>query len=234
MPVETHCDSVPISPSKPTVLAAADCRLVVIEDDVLLKDLLAQALEHSLRPAALHTFASGRAGLEHALRERVDLLLIDLGLPDIDGREVIRQLNARERAPRTIVLTSQIDTTLPAELIALGVAGFVDKASPLEHAVRAVERVLSGGMYFFAGVMPAASASAVRGRLPPGPGPSVLTARERDVARLVAGGLSSKEIARRLDLSPRTVENYRAHILAKLGLRDTSSLVRWCVLHGLD
>lgn len=221
-------------PAKPTVLSASAARFVLIEDDPLLLDLLAHALRQHFKPAALHAFAQGRPGLAHCLHEPVDLVLTDLRLPDLDGREIVRQLRAHDRKPRVIVLTGQVDATLPAELIALGVAGFVDKATPLEHALRAVERVLAGGMYFFAGVMPSASGIAGRKTGTAGVSPSVLSVRERDVARLVAGGLSSKEIAQRLELSPRTVENYRANLMQKLGVRDTATLVRWCLQNGLE
>jgi DNA-binding NarL/FixJ family response regulator len=129
-------------------LDAKGCRFVVVEDDALLCDLLARTLRREFEPAALHAFRTGREALQHCLREPVDLLLTDLGLADLNGREVIRQTRARERTTRVIVLTGKIDAALPAELVALGVAGFVDKAAPLEHAVRAVQRVLAGGMYF--------------------------------------------------------------------------------------
>jgi DNA-binding NarL/FixJ family response regulator len=217
-----------------THLRSENAHFVVIEDDALLRDLMVTALQHRFEPATLRSFANGREGLEHCVREPVDLLLTDLRLPDLDGRDVVRQLRARDRKPRVIVLTGQVDGTLPAELIALGVAGFVDKASPLEHAMRAVERVLAGGMYFFAGITP--SASGITGRSTPVSNltPTALTPRERDIARHVASGLSSKEIAQKLELSTRTVENYRANLLQKLGLRDTASLVRWCVHNGLE
>ncbi len=200
---------------------------------MLLRDLLATTLRQHFKPAALHAFGTGRDGLKHCLAHPVNVLLVDLGLPDIDGREIIRQTRARDHKPRVVVLTGQVDGTLPAELIALGVAGFVDKAAPLEHAVRAVERVLAGGMYFFAGVAPNASGLALRATAARSVSPALLTARERDVARLVAGGLSSKEIASQLTLSTRTVENYRAHIMQKIGVRDTAGLVRWCLENGL-
>lgn len=219
--------------AKPAALSPAACSFVVIEDDLLLLDLLAHALRQHFKPVALHTFSTGRPGLEHCLREEVDLVLTDLRLPDLDGREIVRQLRARDRKPRVIVLTGEVDATLPAELVALGVAGFVDKATPLEHALRAVERVLAGGMYFFAGVIPAASGLAARALTSSTVSASVLSPRERDVARLVAGGLSSKEIAQRLELSARTVENYRANLMQKIGVRDTAGLVRWCLEHGL-
>lgn len=225
---------VAVSPaSHPLVWQATACRFVVIEDDTLLCDLLATTFEQRFQPAQLHRFNSGRAALQHCLESDVDLIFTDLHLPDVDGREIIRAVRARDRKPRIIVLTGRIDNTLPAELIALGVAGFIDKGAPLEHAVRAVERVLAGGMYFFAGVMPSASSLAMRGATANTPGTAALTPREREVARLVAGGLSSKEIAQRLELSTRTVENYRAHLMHKLGVRDTANLVRWCLENGL-
>jgi DNA-binding NarL/FixJ family response regulator len=219
--------------AKPKVLSAGACHFALIEDDSLLRDLLSEALHRRFQPAALHGFGDGRTGLAHCLRENVDVLLTDLHLPDMDGREVVRELRARGRKPRIIVLTSHVDATLPAELVALGVAGFVDKATPLEHAVRAVERVLAGGMYFFAGVMPSAAGTTLRPGAMNSKSASLLSPREREIARLVAGGMSSKEIAQSLELSVRTVENYRAHLMQKIGVRDTASLVRWSLEHGL-
>jgi len=219
---------------KSVVLHAAACRFVLIEDDSLLRDLLGVALQRHFNPRGIESFATGRAGLKHCLADPPDSLLTDLRLPDMDGRQIVRELRARGGQARIIVLTGHIDAALPAELVALGVAGFVDKGTPLEHAVRAVERVLAGGMYFFAGVAPSASGMAMRGAAAAtGAGPAALSPRERDIARLVAGGLTSKEIAQRLDLSPRTVENYRANLMQKIGVRDAPSLVRWCLEHGL-
>jgi len=206
--------------------------MVIVEDETLLRDLLASNLRQRFQPRSLELFAVGKPAVQHCLTHPVDLLLVDLRLPDIDGREIIRQVRARERKPRVIVLTSCIDATLPAELVALGVAGFIDKSTPLEHVERAVERVLAGGMYFFAGVMPAASV-AVHAGPTSRTNPSVLTVREREIARLVTNGLSSKEIARELNLSTRTVENHRAALMQKLAVRDTARLVRWCLEHGL-
>jgi DNA-binding NarL/FixJ family response regulator len=212
------------------VMHAKACRFVVVEDDALLCDLLASKLRQQFEPASLHAFRNGREALQHCLKETVDLLFTDLGLPDVDGRELIRQSRQREHKPRVIVLTAKIDASLPGELVSLGVAGFVDKAVPLEHAVRAVQRVLAGGMYFCADVAPTQSGAAPTA---PGPSASILSAREREIALLVARGLSSKEIASRLGLSTRTVENHRARLMQKIGVHDTVKLVRWCVERGL-
>lgn len=204
----------------------------LIEDDLLMRDLLVETVQARFQPAALHAFSCGLDGLQHCLTTATDVLLVDLVLPDLDGREIIRRVMARTPRPRVIVLTGHLDSTLPAELIALGVAGFVDKSAPLEHVMRAIERVLAGGMYFYAGVIPPGSAVV---RIAPNDRatPAALSAREREIAQLVVAGMSSKEIAARLGLSTRTVENYRAHVMQKVGVRDTVSLVHWCLRHGL-
>lgn len=203
---------------------------VLIEDDTMLRELLARAIETRFAPRSLRTFADGGAGLAHCLASPPDLLITDLRLPGVEGREIIRQLRAQAVATRYVVLTGQTTATLPGELIALGVAGFIDKQSPLEHAERAIGRVLAGGLYFSASVSPA---PAPRGGAAEGPGPDTLTPREREIAGMVASGKFSKEIGERLGLSPRTVEKERAVIMQKLGVRDLPGLVRWCVRNGL-
>lgn len=207
--------------------------LVLIEDDVLLCDLLARALQARFTPRSLRTFGRGAVALQHCLAEAPALVITDLRLPDVGGCEIIRRVRARHPATRFVVITSALTPTLPAELLALGVAGLVDKASPADQVERAVERVLEGGLYFSTHVPPATAAP----ERPAAPGevtPAVLSEREREIARLVSGGLISKEIAGRLGLSPRTVEKARGEIMEKIGVRDLSGLIRWCVRHGLS
>lgn len=218
----------PLPPDIP--LAAPACRLVLIEDDAMLRSAIATALQAKFAPRAIVEFGRGREGLDDCLRVPPALLIVDLRLPDLDGREVIRQLRAAQPAVRVVVLTAFTSERLPAELIALGVGGLVDKDSTLDHTLTAVQRVLGGGMYFTAGIAPIAnrldaSASAR--------GVEALAEQECAVVRLVTGGLSSKETAVRLGLSPRTVEKYRASAMDKLGLRNHTELVRWALQHGL-
>lgn len=205
---------------------------VLVEDDTLLRELLARVIAQRFAPRELRTFADGATGLAHCLATPPELLITDLRLPGIDGRDIIRRLRARQVATRYVVLTSHVSPALPAELIALGVAGFIDKTSPLEHTERAIERVLAGGLYFSANVSPAPTPhlGSTEGQ---GPAPGILTEREREVVRLVASGLFSKEIGEQLQISPRTVEKERVQIMEKLGVRDLPGLIRWCVRNGL-
>ena len=214
----------------PSVIDPHKARIVLVEDDVLLGDVLVIALRTYIKPADVQLFATGREGLAYCRTQRPHLALVDLGLPDMNGRAVIRELHHASPDTRVIVLTGEVHPTLPGQLLALGVSGYVDKASSFEHAQAAVKRVLAGGIYFSAGIQPAAAP------LRPSDGdtlPESLTEREREIVRLVAGGMISKEIADRLKLSPRTVEKCRAQILEKLKLRDLPTLIRWSVKHGL-
>ncbi|HVU24625.1 MAG TPA: response regulator transcription factor [Opitutus sp.] len=220
--------------TKPSALAAAACRFVLVEDDKLLRELLRDVLLRRCQPKSLRDFDSGRPALDVCLREAPELLITDLRLPDMDGRDIIRRIRNRELATRVVVLTSYVDAVLPAELIAMGVAGLVDKSSSLDHVERAVQSVLAGGLYFAASVSPVASPVAAQNGLTDEVGPAALSERERLMARLVAQGFRAKEIASQLGLKPRTAEKYRMQLMEKLHLPNTTSLVRWCVRHGLD
>jgi len=207
--------------------------------------MLAMALSRLRGIVVAGTFSDGRVGTDFCLREKPDLLVVDLFLPGLHGLEVVKEVRAKLPATRILVVTGHPDGDLPAQLIAQGVRGFVDKDAPLSFALQAVESVMSGGMFFTSHVPPTATTGGGKAgpKVPPsvktGPATTALvavetlSARELEVARLVAEGSSSKEIAARLDLSVRTVEKHRANIMDKIGVREVASLVRWCVQSGI-
>jgi DNA-binding NarL/FixJ family response regulator len=205
---------------------------VLVDDTASFRELLKASLQKRFQPKSLLDFADGRDALAACLAHPPDLLIADLYLRDIDGRDIVNELRRRDLNTRVIMLTAHPEAQLPAELLSMGVAGFVDKNSPLEQIDRAVQCVLDGGMFFSATVPPPVPKLTAEPALPR-LGADALSEREREVARLVARGLLSKEIASQLDLSTRTVEKHRARILARLGLHDTPTLVRWCMRNGL-
>jgi DNA-binding NarL/FixJ family response regulator len=160
------------------------------------------------------------------------MLVVDLMLPDINGMEIAREVRRALPDMKILVITAHPSERLPADLMVLGVNGYVDKTEPIEYVLSAVETVRSGGMFF---------ASRVRAKGGSGAGLPVtrpqlevpLTEREQEIARLVAAGQMSKEIAAKLNLSVRTVEKHRANIMEKVGVREVASLTRWCIQAGL-
>lgn len=208
-------------------------KFVLVDDTATFRGLLKDALQRRFQPAELRDFGDGREALAACLAAPPDLLIVDLYLREIDGRDIVRALRERGFATRVVVLTAHPEAQLPAELVSLGVAGFVDKNSPLEQIDRAVQCVLDGGMFFSATVPPPVPSSLNSEPPLPRVGAEVLSEREQEVVRLVARGLVSKEVADQLGLSTRTVEKHRARIFAKLGLHDVPMLVRWCLRNGL-
>ncbi len=204
----------------------------MIDDSATFREMVRATICAAFPGASFTSFALGREGLAACIERPPDLLIVDLYLHDTDGREIVRQLSRLNVSTRILTVTAHPDAGLPAELVQLGVAGFVDKHSPIEQIERAAHRVLEGGMFFSASVRPPAPPSTDQPAIPSAPA-SVLSEREKEVIRLVARGLASKEIGSQLGLSTRTVEKHRARILARLGLHDLPTLVRWCLQRGL-
>ncbi len=207
-------------------------RAIVIEDETVFRQLLSMALSRLPRMEVMGEYADGAAGLEACLRDRPDLVVVYLVLPGVFGLDVARVFRRQLPETRILVLTSQQNESIPVQLATLGVHGFVSKGEPLKVVIEAVEKVLAGGMFF-------STSKAERAALSPLPAPALpalrnpLTPREVEVAVGVASGLSSKEIAAKLDLSVRTVEKHRANIMDKVEVREVASLVRWCVQQRL-
>lgn len=179
-------------------------------------------------------FGVGRPGLDYCLRERPELLVVDLMLPDINGIEVARAARAAMPELKILVITAHPSDRLPGELMLMGVNGYVDKTEPIEYVLSAVETVRNGGMFFATRVRARGGAAPVQEPLAlRSPMFIPLTDREQEIAKLVAGGQMSKEIAARLNLSVRTVEKHRANIMEKVGVREVASLTRWCIQAGL-
>lgn len=208
--------------------------------------MLTSALSRVRGLVVAGSFKDGPTGLAHCIKDPPALLIVDLYLPGMHGLEVIREVRSKLPATRILVLTGHPDGDLPTQLIDQGVHGLVDKSAPLNYVLEAIDTVVAGGMFFAAHVPPKQPTAPAKGPAPKAEPddktnpvtPTVdavqlLSVRELEVARLVAEGYSSKEIADRLNLSVRTVEKHRANIMDKINVREVASLVRWCVQAGL-
>ena len=205
-------------------------RVVLIEDETMFRQLILLTLGKVKGIQVVGEFGLGKPGLDYCLREKPDMLVVDLMLPDTNGLEIARELRRSVPEMKILVITAHPSERLPADLMAIGVNGYVDKTEPIDYVLSAVETVRAGGMFF------ASRVRAKSGGVQPGvkaPLDVPLTAREQEIARLVAAGQMSKEIAAKLNLSVRTVEKHRANIMEKVGVREVASLTRWCIQVGL-
>ena len=130
--------------------------IVLIEDETVVRHMLRIAVEQASTGMKVSAeFGDGREGLDYCLAKPPTLLICDLSLPGMHGFDVIKALREKQPAVRILVLTSRSDATLPAQIAALGVQGYVDKTKPLPTLLEAIREVAGGGIYFAAkGVAP--------------------------------------------------------------------------------
>jgi DNA-binding NarL/FixJ family response regulator len=214
----------------------ARIRLMIVEDDPVYRHFLREVLRKMETVELAGEAATGAQGIELGLAAKPDVLLIDLMLPDMEGIQVITRLRNEQPGLHVMLLTAQPRNDLPAELMRLGVAGFLDKTATVQEIAGGIRKLLAGGLVYSSsaglGRVEDASPPALTG-MSMNYTPDVLTEREREIARMVAAAMSSKEVAAKLGLSPRTVEKHRANIYDKLRVRDVVGLTRWCLHHKL-
>ena len=167
-------------------------------------------------------------------RLQPDVLILDLMMPGLSGLEALRIIRQRSSRTRVVVLSMYGNNAFVASALINGASGFVLKGCEEEDLVRAVLEAVAWRRYLSPPITERAIDAYIEqvrvGQLDPH---ETLTAREREVLQLVAEGNTGAEIAARLHISQRTVENHRANVMRKLGLKNQSELVRYAVRRGL-
>lgn len=208
-------------------------RVMVVDDHPMWREAVARDLADA-GFAVVGTAGSGEEALRRVTAAAPDVLVLDLQLPGLSGVEVARALAG---GVRVLVLSASGEQRDVLEAVKAGATGYLVKSASREELVEAVRRTAAGEPVFTPGL-----AGLVLGEYrrlstaPPAqePGAPRLTERETEVLRLVAKGLSYKEIAERFVLSHRTVQNHVQNVLGKLALHNRAQLVRYAIEHGID
>jgi DNA-binding NarL/FixJ family response regulator len=165
-------------------------------------------------------------------RDDVDVLVLDLTMPGMDGFEVLEHAKRVRPDTRVLVLSMHAGSEHVARAVREGADGYLLKDSAVQELVAAIEAVMAGRSYYSPTVQEQLSHIVRAGSALARP-LDQLTDRERDILKLVARGLSTKEIASRLDISPRTVDTHRANLMRKLGLKSVALLTQFALREGL-
>ncbi|GAA0408037.1 response regulator transcription factor [Streptomyces luteireticuli] len=214
-------------------------KVMVVDDHPMWRDAVAR----DLAAAGYEVVATAGDGPQAVRRARAaapDVLVLDLNLPGLPGVEVCRELVAADPALRVLVLSASGEHADVLEAVKSGATGYLVKSASTEELLAAVRSTAAGDPVFTPGL-----AGLVLGeyrRLAAEPAPPApdtpdaprLTDRETEVLRLVAKGLSYKQIAERLVISHRTVQNHVQNTLGKLQLHNRVELVRYAIERGLD
>lgn len=208
-------------------------RVLVADDHAILREGLISLLNGSGECQVVAQAGDGLSAVDEALRTRPDVAVIDLSMPRLNGVEVVRRLKSALPATRTLVLTMHNEEEYVLHVVRAGASGFLLKDSAMNELLAAVRSLHSGQGYFGPYAARVLAAELQQPTSEVDDPYRNLTTREREVFHLVSDGLTTKEIAKRLDIGAKTAENHRARVLDKLGVRNTAELVRYAVRKGL-
>jgi len=213
----------------------APIRVMVVDDHPMWRD----AVERDLQAAGLDVVAVAATGSEALARfsaARPQVLVLDLQIPAPTGVEVTAQVLRQDPSARVLILSASGEQADVLEAVKAGATGYLVKSASREELLDAVRRVAAGDTVFTPGLagLVLGEFRRLSGPAAAGPGSPELTERETEVLRMVAKGLSYRQIAERLVLSHRTVQNHVQNTLRKLQMHNRVELTRYAIEQGLD
>jgi RNA polymerase sigma factor (sigma-70 family) len=174
----------------------------------------------------------GAEAVEQALRSEIHLAILDVSMPKLTGLQAAREIARQRPETRVLMLSMHDNEEYLFEALSVGASGYVLKSAVDQDLVSACRAALRGEPFLY----PAAVTTLIRTHLErrrEEPDHDPLSPREQEVVKLIAEGMSGREIADQLGISPRTVERHRANLLEKLGLQDRVEVTRYAIRRGL-
>ena len=206
-------------------------RVLLVDDHTLVLDGFRKLLED--RCEIVGVAEDGRTLLRMAQELQPDIVTLDISMPQLNGVDAARKL--KKILPRTklIFVTMHADPAYVNEAFKAGAAGYLLKRSAGSELLQAIQSVMDGQCYVTPLVAKGLVQSVVTGGRPAVQKDKSLTSRQREVLQLVAEGMTIKEIASALSLSPKTVEFHKSQIMTELDLHTTAELTKYALVHGL-
>jgi len=209
-------------------------RVLLVDDHKIMREGLRSLLAVTPGVEVVGEAGDGRSAVQLALKLAPDVVVMDIGMPDLNGVDATRQIKARDPKIKVIALSLHSDERFIAGMFKAGASGYLLKDGAFEELAHAIRTVAAGHTYLCPRIAKTvirdylrdAQAAAIAG------GPA-LSEREREVLQLIAEGKSTKEIAGRLDVSVKTVETHRARIMERLGVHSVAELTKYAVREGL-
>lgn len=200
-------------------------RVALVDDHALVRDGIRALLSVMPRLDVVGEAENGVQAIEMVGHCQPDLLLMDIGLKDMNGLELTRLLGKQHPRLKILILSMYDNHEYVSESVRAGASGYVLKNSPSKEIIAAIEAIIGGGTFY---------STEIAQRLATDPNTdSELTPRESQVLAKMVQGLNNKEMARELDISVRTVETHRLSIRRKLNIDKPAALVKYAIDHGI-
>jgi DNA-binding NarL/FixJ family response regulator len=204
-------------------------RILLADDHTVLRESLAAVLQASGDCVVVGEASDGIEAIEKAVALRPDVAVVDISMPRLSGIEVTRRIATQLPHTRVLVLTMHEEEEYVLHMIRAGAAGYLVKRAATAELLQAVRTLAAGGVHFGALAAKALAMQVQHPEMLSDDPYGALSPREREVMHLVVEGLSTKEIARKLDITVKTAENHRCRILEKLDVRNSAELVRYAM-----
>ena len=205
-------------------------KVLIAEDHALLADALQMLLGTQPDMQCVGATRDGEQALALAQSLQPDVLLLDLGLPRLDGLAVVESLQRSASPVKVLVVTARLDTQSIRTALRFGAAGYLPKDEDSDELLLAIRRVAQGRRYISADIaqlfVPEAPDTPDAAEAVPA---SKLTSSETTILRLVGEGLTSKEISRQLNISEATARKHRENIRRKLGIRNSAEMAAYAI-----
>ena len=202
-------------------------RVLIADDHRIFAEGLRSLLEGDYEVIGL--VEDGEALLAAVAKLKPDLVVADVSMPGLNGIECVRRLRASGEPTRVVLLTMHAEIEYAVAAMQEGAAGYVLKAGGGKELKRALAETLRGGVTISSSIAKEVMA-ALGGQQA---GAAEITPRQRDVVGGLARGLTAKEIAAELHMSPRTVESHKYQVMERLGLETSAELIRYAIDHGM-
>jgi DNA-binding NarL/FixJ family response regulator len=207
--------------------------IVLADDHRLVREGLRRLLEERADLRVVGEARTGQEAVDLAAEKSPDLVLMDISMPGLSGIDATRRICKSGDSPKVLILSMHDNRSYVEEVLRAGASGYVLKACASSDLLQAVDAVRRGDSF----LSPTITQQVVDAIAHPSDRPeaalSALTDREREVLTLIAEGLSSKQIAKELGVSLKTIESHRANLMDKLEIHKVSGLVRFAIRSGL-
>jgi len=207
-------------------------KVLLADDHSIVRAGLRRIVEESDDMEVVAEAADGKEAIHKIRENRPDVAVIDISMPEIDGLEVLRQIQPEYPQLPFLILTMHAEQQYAVRAIESGAKGYITKQSAPEQLVKAIRKVHAGSLYLSEEVAESLALRLAKGKVHQSP-LDLLSTRELQVLRRLALGHTNREIAENYNISVKTVDTYRLRLLKKLSLRNNAELSRFAIQNRL-